>query len=265
VRAACLLAVLAAATVAALTLDLPDVDAVRRWVGGAGVPGLLLLTAGVGVALVGPVPRTALSVLLGVVLGFWTGLAVGLVGGLLGGLAAFGLSRALGRDALLRLVGPRLAAADRALAVHGFGAVLAGRLLPVVPFSVLSHAAGLSAVPVRPYAAATVLGLLPSTVLQVGVGAAVPGLTEWATRGRPTVVVAVLAAAVLLTVGVVLLWRRLGRGGGVRQRWLRHPRSGAVAATVAASVGDHGSVPRGSGRPGCGEDLDTAPASPTGG
>ncbi|WP_141233871.1 TVP38/TMEM64 family protein [Geodermatophilus saharensis] len=209
VRAGALVAVLAVGTVVALTVDVPDVATVRGWIDRTGTPGLLLLTAGVGLALVGPVPRTAMSVLLGVVLGFWGGTAVALAGGMLGGLAAFALSRTLGRDAVARLEGPRLAAVDRVLADRGFGAVLAGRLLPVVPFSVLSHAAGLSAVPLGSYAAATALGLLPSTVLQVGVGASVPELTAWAARaGSPGVAVAVTA---LVVGGAVLLWRRRAR------------------------------------------------------
>ncbi len=209
-RAWCLLALLAAAAAAALTLDLPDVAAVRRWTGDAGVPGLLLLTVGVGLALVGPVPRTAVSVLLGVVLGFWTGLAVGLAAGLLGGLAAFALSRLLGRDAVTRLTGRRLTAVDRVLAERGFGAVLAGRLLPVVPFGVLSHAAGLSAVRLGPYTAATALGLVPSTVFQVGLGASVPGLAHWAARvGSPEV--AAGASAVLVAVVLAFRWRTRSR------------------------------------------------------
>ncbi len=200
-----LLAVLAVGTVVALTVELPDVAAVRRWVAGAGAAGLVLLALAKGALLVGPVPRTALCVLLGVVLGFWTGLAVSLAGGMLGALAAFGLSRSLGRETAVRLAGPRLAAVDRAVAGRGFLAVLAGRLLPVVPFSVLSHAAGLSAVPFGSYAAATALGLLPATVLQVGVGASVPGLTAWAARAGSPVVLAVLSVAVGAVTGLV--WR----------------------------------------------------------
>lgn len=211
VRAGVLVAVLLGAAVLALTADLPDVAAVRAWTDGAGGPGLLVLAAGVGVALVGPVPRTALSVLLGVVLGFGTGLAVALAGGLLGGLVAFALSRALGRDAVVRLAGRRLATADRVLAERGFAAVLAGRLLPVVPFSVLSHAAGLSTVPPGPYAAATALGLLPSTVLQVGAGASVPGLTEWAARAGSPLRIGLLLAAVV-GAAVLLWWRRRPAG-----------------------------------------------------
>ena len=78
---------------------------------------------------------------------------VALAGGLLAALAAFGLSRALGRPAVTRLAGPRLARVDRLMADRGFVAVLAGRLLPVVPFVVLSYGAGLTAIRWAPYAA----------------------------------------------------------------------------------------------------------------
>jgi uncharacterized membrane protein YdjX (TVP38/TMEM64 family) len=210
IRAGVLLAVLAVATAAALTVDLPDVATVRRWVAGAGPAGLVLLALAKGIALVGPVPRTALCVLLGVVLGFRTGLVVSLVGGMVGALAAFGLSRTLGRDTAVRLAGPRLAAVDRALAGRGFWAVLVARVLPVAPFAVLSHAAGLSAVPLRAYAAGTAVGLLPATVLQVGVGASVPGLTAWAVRiGSP---LGAVAAGVVVGAAVLLWWRRTGSG-----------------------------------------------------
>ncbi len=209
-RAGVLLAVLSAATIAALTVDLPDVATVRAWVAGAGAAGLVLLALGTGLALVGPVPRTALCVLLGVVLGFWTGFLVALAGGMAGALAAFGLSRALGRQTAVRLAGARLAAVDRALAGRGFWAVLLARVLPVAPFSVVSHAAGLCAVPFRAYTAATAVGLLPGTVLQVGAGASVPGLTAWAAgAGSPLAVAAVSGAAVV--VAGLLWWVRRAR------------------------------------------------------
>jgi uncharacterized membrane protein YdjX (TVP38/TMEM64 family) len=64
-------------------------------------------------------------------------------------------------------------------------------------------------VPLGSYTAATALGLLPSTVLQVGVGASVPELSAWAARaGSPAV--AAVTVAVLLGAGA-LLWRRRAR------------------------------------------------------
>ncbi len=210
VRAGALVAVLAAGTVAALSVELPDVAAVRRWVEDSGTPGLMVLALAKGVVVVGPVPRSALCFLLGVVLGFPTGLAVCLAGGMLGALLAFGLSRTLGRDAVTRLAGPRLTAVDRALSSRAFMAVFVARVLPFAPFSAVNHAAGLSAVPFRPFVAATALGLVPGTVLQVGAGASVPQLRDWAARAGSPAVVAV-ASAVLVAVGLALWWRARSR------------------------------------------------------
>ncbi|SNR66437.1 TVP38/TMEM64 family protein [Blastococcus mobilis] len=208
VRAAVLGLVLAVGGVLALTVDLPTVDVVRTWVDGAGGAAWAGMVLGLAVLLLAPIPRSALSVLLGVVAGFGAGLAVALAGGLLGGLAAFGLARALGRPAVTRLVGPRLGRVDRLMVDRGFWPLLAGRLLPVVPFVVLSYGAGLTAVRVTPYALSTALGLVPSTVVQVGVGASAGALATWMT---PATVVPV-AAAVLVAAGLgALAWRRWRR------------------------------------------------------
>jgi uncharacterized membrane protein YdjX (TVP38/TMEM64 family) len=208
VRAGVLGLVLAVGGVLALTVDLPTVDVVRTWVDGAGGVAWAALVLGLACLLLAPVPRSALSVLLGVVAGFGAGLAVALAGGLLGGLAAFGLARALGRPAVTRLAGPRLGRVDRLMVDRGFWPLLVGRLLPVVPFVVLSYGAGLTAVRVTPYALSTALGLVPSTVVQVGFGASAGLLATWLTPGT----VVPVAAAVLVTAGLgALTWRRWRR------------------------------------------------------
>ena len=208
VRAAVLGLVLAAGGILALTVDLPSVDALRAWLDGAGTAAWAALVVGLALVLLAPVPRSALSVLLGVVAGFGAGLAVALAGGLLGGLAAFGLARALGRPAVTRLAGPRLGRVDGLMVDRGFWALLLGRLLPVVPFVVLSYGAGLTAVRVTPYALSTAIGLVPSTTVQVGVGASAGVLAAWAT---PVAVVPVAAAVLVLTGFGAFAWRRRWR------------------------------------------------------
>jgi uncharacterized membrane protein YdjX (TVP38/TMEM64 family) len=204
-RAAVLGLVVAAGVVVALAVDLPSVAAVRSWVDGAGAATWAAMVAGLALVLLTPVPRSALSVLLGVVAGFGPGLAVALAGGLLGGLAAFGLSRALGRPAVARLAGPGLGKVDRLMVDRGFWALLAGRLIPVVPFVVLSYGAGLTAVRLAPYTLSTALGLVPSTVVQVGIGASAGTLAAWAT----TFTIVPVVAAVLVVAGLgTLAWRR---------------------------------------------------------
>ena len=210
-RAGVLAVVLGAVTLLAVTVDLPRVDVVRSWVDGAGPASWAAMVLGLALVLLAPVPRSAVSVLAGVVLGFGSGVPLALGGGLLAGLAAFGLSRALGRTAAVRLAGERLARVDRLMTDRGFLAVLAGRLLPVVPFAVLSYGAGLTSIRWAPYALATAIGLVPSTIVQVGIGASAGAVAERATA----LTVLSGALAVLVVGGWALLARRRLRAAAV--------------------------------------------------
>ncbi|TFV58567.1 DedA family protein [Geodermatophilus sp. DF01-2] len=173
-RLAVLGVLLAAATVVALTVDRPGVPALQAWLDDAGPVGWTAVVLGMAGALMTPVPRTALSVLLGAAAGFPAGLAVAAAAGWLGGMGGFALGRQLGRAAVARLVGHRLARADRLFRDRGFLAVALARVSPV-PFWVVSYAAGLSSVRWSPHALGTLVGVLPGAVLHVGIGASVVG------------------------------------------------------------------------------------------
>ena len=202
-------ALIAVAVVAALVLDLPDAGQVRAWLAGGGATAWVLLIGGLALVLLAPVPRSALSVLAGAVLGFGAGLAVAVAGGLLAGLLAFGLSRGLGRPAVARLAGPRLLRADRLFTERAFASVLVGRLVPVMPFVVVSYGAGLSGVGLGPYLAATAVGLVPSTVVQVAAGVS----TGFLLAHLGTLSVASLVALALVLLAGAAWWyrRRAGR------------------------------------------------------
>lgn len=174
VRHAALFVVLVVAGCAvALVVDVPGVGTLRDWLAARGPLGWAALLAGLALATLAPVPRTALSVLAGVLAGFWAGLGLALASGVLGALAGFGLARWLGREAVTRLAGPRLARADELLARRGAVAVATGRLVPVVPFTLVSYAGGLSGIRLRDYLLGTAVGLVPGTVLHVTIGATV--------------------------------------------------------------------------------------------
>ena len=209
VGAAVLIGVIGGGLALALAVDLPSVPAVRSWLD-AGRPERWLAVALVlTLALLTPISRTALSVLVGAVAGFPAGLALALGGGLLGGLAGFGLSRWLGRGAVLRLAGSRVAQVDRLVADRGFATVLTARLMPVAPFVFVSYAAGLSGVRLGPYLLGTAVGLAPWSVVYVGVGASAAQVGSWAAVLDIALPLAVLIAATLI--GAFVWWRRPSR------------------------------------------------------
>ena len=84
---------------------------------------------------------------------------------------------------------------------RGFVSVLIGRLIPVMPFVVLSYGAGLAGVRFVPYALATAVGLLPSSVVQVAVGASATAILD-----RATALPVVPGVAVLLLISLAGFW-----------------------------------------------------------
>jgi uncharacterized membrane protein YdjX (TVP38/TMEM64 family) len=118
------------------------------------------------------------------------GLAFGTAGGVvlswggavLGGLAAFAIARTIGRGAVQTRVArsARLARLNALLERRGFAAILAARMMPGAPASLLYYAAGVSSVRGSAFAAAIAIGAVlrttPYALLGDGIatGSAVP-------------------------------------------------------------------------------------------
>ncbi len=146
-----LAAIILVAAVAAGLIGLPDSELLAADVAAIGpaAPAVFVLLYAV-VTLV-PLPKNVLTVVAGLLFGLVEGTGLALLGALLGAVAAFGLGRVLGRDAVERITGRRVARVDAVLSRHGFLAVLAVRLVPVLPFTAINYAAGLTAVRNRDY------------------------------------------------------------------------------------------------------------------
>lgn len=205
VRVLAVLVLLLIGTALAVSIELPSVAGMRTWLDGGSWVRWVAAVVGVAVALLTPISRTALSVLLGAVAGFPAGLAVALSGGLLGGLAGFALSRRLGREAMTSLAGARLARLDRTVSERGFVSVLVARIMPVPPFVFVSYAAGLSGVRLGPYLLGTAIGLVPWSVLYVGIGASLTSIDSWTSLVE---VVPTLAVVLLLALLAGYFWWR---------------------------------------------------------
>jgi uncharacterized membrane protein YdjX (TVP38/TMEM64 family) len=122
-----------------------------------------------------PFPRTAFTLAAGLLFGPALGISIAVVASTISAVLALLLVRAAGWQ-LNRLVPhPRVESLDARLRQRGWPVILATRLIPAVPFSVLNYAAGASAVRVLPYTLATISGLLPGTSAVVILGDALTG------------------------------------------------------------------------------------------
>lgn len=208
-----LAALVVAAVAVAVSVGVPPVAGIRGWLAGAGWAAPLVwavLFAGLSLT---PVPVSALAVAGGVLLGFGPGLPATLAGKLVGAAVGFALARRLGRATVLRGLdrsgrrAARLAEADAVLHRQGLPAVIAVRLAPMLPFSVLNTVWGLTAVRWRHYLAGTAIGVTPGTTALVAVGAFGTEPGSW------PFLLAVSALGLVVLTGVVLARRRLSRAG----------------------------------------------------
>jgi uncharacterized membrane protein YdjX (TVP38/TMEM64 family) len=159
----------------AVWVPLPTAVQLRDWATSVGPWFPLAFFAAHVVVTVFPFPRTAFTLAAGLLFGPYLGIPIAVVASTLSAVLAVLAVRAAGWQ-LSRLVShPKVDALDARLRTRGWVAVMAMRLIPAVPFSVLNYAAGASAVRLLPYTLATVAGLLPGTAAVVVLGDALTG------------------------------------------------------------------------------------------
>jgi len=94
-----------------------------------------------------------------------------MVAWLLSGLVCFAIGRSVARPLLDRWLGEeRFERAEGRIERGGAKVLIAARLIPILPFSLVSYAAGAARVPVWRFTWTTVVGYLPITVISVYFG-----------------------------------------------------------------------------------------------
>lgn len=196
-RLALLTFVVAAVTGAVLAFGLSDKERISAWVENAGAFGPVIFAGLFAFLTLAPLPKTAMSAAAGLLLGLQTGILAVYVGAAAGAVMGFGLARLLGRDAVEKWTGPRVARVDDLLRRRGFLGVLVLRLFPIMPFTVLNYGSGLSAVRFLPYLLATLVGMVPGTVVYVALGAYGKDPLSWEFAAAVAAILAFSAAGVL--------------------------------------------------------------------
>ncbi len=171
----------------------------------SGVWGILTYIAVIALAVVlSPIPGAPLTVTAGAIWGAIPAGIYSVIGGFLGGLVAYFIGHSLGRSAVRALTGKVVYfSKERGEKLLGF-LIFTTRLLPVMSFDLISYAAGLTGMSIKIYAIATLMGMIPSTLLLTYMG-------EAFTIGLPLGIAMAVVFGVLL---VVLPW------GIRRYNWL---------------------------------------------
>lgn len=184
-----------------------DADELRQELRDLGPAGALVLVALMLVHAVVPYPSELVNAAAGFVYGFWIALPLVLFGWLLSALATYAIGRHAARPVLQRFIGEeRLEEGERLVERGGRTALLAARLVPIVPYSAVGYVAGAAQVPLWRFAWTTVVGSVPLCAAVVYLGNRLDSLSPT----DPGLLVAV-GAFLLLLVGGRALTQRVRR------------------------------------------------------
>jgi uncharacterized membrane protein YdjX (TVP38/TMEM64 family) len=155
-----------------------DTAEVRTELDSLGVAGPLLILALALIHAVVFYPAEIVDAAAGFVYGFFPALALVMVGWMLSGFLCYAVGRSVARPLLDRWLGAkRFERLEAMIERGGATLLLAVRLIPIVPFSLLSYTAGAARVPPWRFAWTTALGYLPITALSVYFGTRLEGLS----------------------------------------------------------------------------------------
>jgi uncharacterized membrane protein YdjX (TVP38/TMEM64 family) len=182
-------------------------------------------------------PYPVLAAASGLLFGAGWGAVLATVAGTTGAVAAFQIARAWGAAPVDDLAGPRARRLLEAVERRGFAAVLYARILPGVPRGIVSYGAGLTAIGLYPYAAATAIGTAPRAF-------AYAALADAFAVNRPDSPEAVVAIALLIALGLIGLLPLLRRGArpddrDKRRRQARDRSGHQEALAETATAGAH--------------------------
>jgi uncharacterized membrane protein YdjX (TVP38/TMEM64 family) len=184
-----------------------DTAEVRRQLEGLGVAGPLLILGLVLIHAVVFYPAEIVDAAAGFAYGFAPALALMMGAWVLSGLLCYATGRAVARPLLDRWLGARrFQRAEAAIERGGATLLIAVRLIPIVPFSLLSYAAGAARVPPWRFTWTTAVGYLPITALAVYFGTRLEGIS----LTDPLVLASGGALLALLLAGQWVLRRQSG-------------------------------------------------------
>ncbi|MBS1679453.1 MAG: VTT domain-containing protein [Actinobacteria bacterium] len=174
-----------------------ETSEVRHQIQSLGAGGPLIITGLAVIHSVVPYPAEIVNAAAGFAYGFFGGLGIVAVGWMISALICYWFGSGVARPLLDRWFGTeRFEHFERMVERGGVTLLIALRLLPIVPFSLISAAAGAAHVPLGRYCWTTAVGFLPITALAVYLGTRLEGIRFT----DPAVIGAVVGVVLLLLV-----------------------------------------------------------------
>ncbi|MBL7170080.1 MAG: TVP38/TMEM64 family protein [Candidatus Aenigmarchaeota archaeon] len=164
--------------------------------------------------LIAPIPSEAMIIFAAAIgIGLWKVVVFGGVGTLIGAVLAFWIARKGGRPIVEKLIGNEwVENLDEWVNQHGRMGIFVTRLIPIIPFDLISYITGVTSLSFKDYFVATLLGVFPRMLILALIGNVAGSVFKWIGLGLEVMIG-------LATVGfIVLIWLdRKGKIGGLKK------------------------------------------------
>jgi len=130
---------------------------------GAWGPAVYVLLYAVGPSFL--VPGAVMTIAGGLAFGTWWGSVWSLLGADIGAVVAFAAGRFMGQEFVMRTIGTRFHELLNKIGRNGFYITLYLRIVPVIPYNAFNLLAGASPITFRDYFWASMIGMVPGTIL----------------------------------------------------------------------------------------------------
>ncbi|MGI8890170.1 MAG: TVP38/TMEM64 family protein [Chthoniobacterales bacterium] len=189
------------------------VKAFTDWIRHLGIAGAFVFIGVYALAAVLFLPGAIFTIAAGLVYGIAGGTAVALAGATLGAGLAFLVARYLARSRIEKFAkkNQRFKAIDQAVGKQGWKIVGLLRLSPLIPFNVSNYFYGVTSISFWPYLLASMVGMLPGTLLYAYLGAIGQAGLSGGKKGHSPLEWTFLGLGLLATIGVTIYVSRLAR------------------------------------------------------
>ncbi len=184
-------------------------EILRNYIGGFGylAPFIYILCFTILPIAFFPVPILALAA--GLLFGFLPGTIYTLIGAVLNSAIMFLMAKVLAKDAVTNLLQRKLPENWSSFLFNldekkGFGIIFILRLIPAMPYNLINYGAGLTSIKFSSYMLATILGILPGTLVFLNIG------NQALNIHNPAFIVSIILL-ILLTIFSLILGKRIGK------------------------------------------------------
>ncbi len=184
-------------------------EILRNYIGGFGylAPFIYILCFTILPIAFFPVPILALAA--GLLFGFLPGTIYTLIGAVLNSAIMFLMAKVLAKDAATNLLQRKLPENWSSFLFNldekkGFGIIFILRLIPAMPYNLINYGAGLTSIKFSSYMLATILGIIPGTLVFLNIG------NQALNIHNPAFMVSIILL-ILLTISSLILGKRIGK------------------------------------------------------